>query len=369
MHALPNRNYGNERIARMLITDKIDSTSQGPVNEIRLRSSGRLGGTIGVETEESIKQPAGDRTLRPIEDTEGINFVSTVVKMCIEDIRAGRAAGGATRMTIKTVVSDEMLARLSETVTGDAVGASIEGSLSVGDGYNLVYLGYNEGSRRLPQEQYESLISVARSKEAYGTESSTAEKVMDRIRNTSQATYRLFDNKTSFVPSQDYNDIAELLKTFEYSYGSAIRNITAPSNTIALAYGENNNVVGVALTETSQIVLANGRVLHTVELTDFVVHPDYRDNKISYVLAAMLIENIFSGNIDHELHTVFAESNVSNGIITTFAMFGGEVANILQNHVNVVTEDGTIQHSFALMQFRRGHIDAGNLSSVLRRAD
>ncbi|MDE1768284.1 MAG: hypothetical protein KGH64_01075 [Candidatus Micrarchaeota archaeon] len=357
---------GNQRLASLLFNEKMDTTSQGPINEIRCRSSGRLGGTIGFETPSSIRIPPEIRPLRPIESQEGVDFMRAAVGEYMGHVESGVISGhNIERLSIKTVVQDDVYDSLADAFRG--TGAVLEGRLNIGDGYSLVYIGYNRASRKLVETSQIHVEREIRALHTAGTDSTEASNIANILSSNGHIRYELFDNKTRRIPDSDYHGIAGLLRKFEYSYDSSIRNITSTQNTVVLAYDSSRNVVGIAVTEHNPIMLSNGTVLYTAELTDFAVSGEHNGRKISYTMADILLENIFSGNMGSGHHAIFAEANAGNHIITTFSMLGGQTTGILPNHINIISPSGRSDlQSFALMQFTEDSVDNSAFRSVAR---
>ncbi len=364
--AMRQRDLAAQRLARRLITSTHDHTSQGPVNEISRRSSDRLGGFVGVETEASMHQGPADRRLRPVESRTGAEFIAAVVRECISDMDSG----AATRLSLKTVAREDMLDTLSDAIR--ARGARIEGSLDIGNGYKMVYIGYNSGVRHLSEVDYRAEAIGSIEKTVRGRSESAVQRTLDIIGNADHIRYELVDNSATMVKPEHYQDIATLLRAFEYDYETAIRNVTAPHNTVALALTEVPNrerVVGIAMTERSQpVFLGSGQVLRTTELTDFVVGEDARGQRISDVLGAMLMGDILSSTRQRStgMEVIFAEARTSNSMIMTLSALGGVNVGILPNHITVGYEGAAVMQSFALMQFSRQNAENSRLMAELR---
>ena len=352
-------NRRHETVARRLITDRVDATSQGPINEICRRSSGRLGGTIGYETGATVSMPSEDRHLVPITNQEGANFIASVVSVCNEHM----LRENLTRLSLRTIVSENALHLVQEAI--ENAGAQIEGKMPIGEGFFIVYLGHNVGTRQMTEDALSDLRRAADVKASKGRQTSEIQRVLSTLETNGEFTYAVYDNKNTFVPPADLNRIEELMQTFEYSDIAAKRNATSTDNTIALAYGSDGSVVGMAVIENLTIILSEGRVLHTAELTDFIVEENNRKNKISYIMAAMLLNRVFSGNMHSGYYSVFAESNISNHILTSFSMLGGEVAGVLPNSINVVENGESRMENFAITCFNRDEVEKSHLSQIL----
>ncbi|MDE1860873.1 MAG: hypothetical protein KGH72_04105 [Candidatus Micrarchaeota archaeon] len=353
----------HEHVASQLFNRQLDVTSQGPLNEIRPRTANRIGGTIGVEDTLSLRTRSDLRALAPVEDSEGVEFMRAVADVYRREIDGNQQdvslVSGASRLTLRTLVRVDMIEELRESLAQSRgqgnrhYGVAIEAQMVADPEYAIVYMGLNGPNRRLPEGEYHAVEGDARRKSSSGArEGPFGVEDIRRANERSGIGFTVYDNKNNRVQGRDYEAIAGLLRTFGYDTQDAVRSVTSPSNTVVLAVEQGRGVIGMALIEHHPILLSNGRVLHTAELTDFVVNVASRRNNVSYTMTDMLLHDLFTGNIENEMYVVFAEANTANHITTTFARFGGTYSGLLPNHIELASGgDDAEMRSFAVMQF------------------
>lgn len=359
MATLTRQGTENQRIAAALFTNRRDTTSVGPINELSFRSSGRIGGTIGHEDSTTIRQNR-DRPLRPVEDQAAVEFIGAVLREGISRIEGGEA----TRFAIKTIVGNNMVPYMERTAARS--GAIVEGAIAVGSDHTLLYVGYNAAERRMSPFESRSTDMHISHKERIGISADERRAVVEQLARNGHISYRLFDNVANSIRNQDHEEIARLLRVFEYTPESAIRNVSSRDNTTIIAYGPGDRPIGIALSETHKIAVSGGRTLNLIELTDFVVSRDHSGNKVSYTMAANLLNDILARGADQGMSAIFAEANASNHIITNFSMLGGRVTGMLPNSINVILNGEAQMSSFAVMEFTRENVENSHLYSILR---
>ncbi len=356
-----------EQAARMLISNTKDSSSQGRPGCVNLRSADRLGGIIGMETEVSLCAPPNEKCINPISTTAGIDFVRSVVS-----VARGMVPSHATRLNIKVIARNNVISGLS--VAAQDAGATIEGIINIGQEHSLVYIGYNHASRIRTPIDPAKLLTEAQSKAGLGLDPLERESVLNAVAANGHISYTLIDNNATSVSPAFFDDISALLSTFQYSRDNALENVTSPSNTVVLASGPDGRIIGIAVAEKVPLRMDSGKTFNLIELTDFVVRKSpnsvsgptyYSTGKTSYVMTSILLHHIL-GDSAADPCSIFAEANISNHMITTFATFGAQIVGILPHHVNIVNSSISNLYSFALMQFQPETLDT-NLINALRR--
>ncbi len=212
----------------------------------------------------------------------------------------------------------------------------------------LVYLSYNDPSRKLDQHQLADLYrkAVGYYKEA----SSTRAKLTTILSEARRKGYSFVTfNGPEYISVLGANSIrAEALPALlsdvykEYDIISAYRVVTAPENTITIAVKE-GEVVGMSILERDSIP-HNGGEISIAEVTDGMVRPGHNGNNLYLATTSQLIANA-------ELPAdgiIFGEATFTHEAVPrAFAALGADFRGILERHLHI---NGRLT-DFAVMQF------------------
>ena len=300
------------------------NNSFGPIGTVTRVSADRLKGFVGAQTS------AVDR-ITPVEDRQQLRVLTGIVLTGISEL----SRTGTTRLSIRSIVAESLSEELAVAV-GDG-GAKIEAVIPLKNGMDqlqIVYIGYNEPSRRAtPEELARTKNAIAEAKRPTlrkGTAGSQVIEIVDSQSLFSQ------DRVMETVPLADM-----LLKGFGYSRDAAIGVLSNTMNIVSVIK-EGDRITGIGVTEVREIPLVNGVLLRMAEMTDFYINPEYRGKGYSSKMLRVLSDTALK-----KMDVVFGEANSENQAMTNailrcgyeLAGDGVKITAILEKHA--VIEDST----------------------------
>jgi hypothetical protein len=311
--------------------------SFGPIGIVTKVSADRLKGFVGAQTSAVDK-------ITPIEDRQQLRMLIDIVRTGISEL----SRTGTTRLSIRSIVAEDLSEELAAAMCDS--GARIEAAIPLKNGMErmrIVYIGYNEPSRRATPEELErtrakisaAKLSALRKGPVEGSivGGSIIEVVEDRA---------LFSqNRTAETGPL----VSMLGKGFGYSSDAAIGVLSDGRSIISIAR-ENDEIIGIGVTESRRIPLANGVLLRTAEITDFYIRPEYRGNGYCSKMLRTLSDTTLK-----KMDVVFGEANSENQAMTNAVLRCGnelagdgiKVTGILEKHAVV---ESSIRNLFVAYQ-------------------
>lgn len=217
----------------------------------------------------------------------------------------------------------------------------------------LVYLSYNDPTRRLNPHQHADLYrkAVGYYKEASSTHASIR-VILSEVRRKGYD-FATFNGPECAEVLGKMKIQAEALPALlsevyqEYDITSAFRVVTAPGNTITIAV-KNGEVVSMSILERASIPY-NGGEIKIAEVTDGMVRPGHNGNNLYLATTSRLIASIDPS----ENSIIFGEATFTHEAVPrAFAALGADFRGILQRHLHI---KGRLT-DFAVMQFERERI-------------
>lgn len=316
----------NTEAAQSLFGAGLHSDSFGPIGYVSQVSADRLKGFIGYVDGSQIQ----DGRINPIENRRQARFMGDVIREGISRLDNT----DNTRLSIRTIVRNDMLRSFSHTVRRS--GARVEATLPVMDNHSIVYVGYNVHSRELGRAmRHTHEDTIHRVRQRYESNQKELTTLADQIRQYSnQYSVRIVNGTSrSFSPDEE-TQICGLLSTFNYSRADARALMFNDQNIIGLVYknvDSQQTVVGISITERRVIELTNGATVHIAEITDGTISQVDTGMSLYSRLLLNVFEHISSKN--PEISLVFAETNTaSDSVLKAAALEGRKFGGILPNH-------------------------------------
>ncbi len=324
-----------------LYTERRVSTSIGPIGFIGPSASSRLKGIMpGVVSTPDLL------------DSHLCALRAGIAQLTLEPQRRMPLFKDKSRISVRIIATDPMLKQLRRRLRERAYSeVATEAVLHFRDPNNrpltMVYLAYNDGSRRIEPAQL-----TAHYKKIAGFYHETRADAQN-IREILLGVMRKGYTTTTFNGSEsidaaarlgiDVQGMADLLRfTYkEYDITSAYNVITNSNNTVAVAVKE-GLVVGMSILERATFKMEGG-IIRFAEVTDGMVMAGHHGNGLYRATTADLLANIDP----RENQLVFAEATLAHDAVPkAFATFNARLAGVLAKHLHI----GGRLTSFAVMQ-------------------
>ena len=242
------------------------------------------------------------------------------------------------RLSVRAVVADELVNKVEY----------VEAGFGLGNGYSLVYIGYNSPSRELTEQKRaacDERLGQAQEERAVSISERLRSVVINRTENEA-GTYALEggymvrlvvdENSRRALLSQHESELISFLGAFQYN-GEEVRGaILNSSNVVSVAYretGAGRELIGVSICEMNEVPLDNGRgVIRLAEFTDTYVKEGHRHNNIHFGMQVGMLYFMLSRHPDYSL---FSESNNENGAVINAAKINRDFGGLLRNHVEI----------------------------------
>ncbi len=309
------------RAVKSMFRDGADVGSFGPIGCIQQVSAERLKGFMGAVREDQS-------CITPVATRADVRGVADVIR---EGVRRIRESETNTRLSLRILVNSRTTEMLSRGITG--TGADIEAVMPANNGYNVVYVGYNDESRTIsPQLRGEFEEKIEASRRFY------MQVPQQIVAGTNGYNISIVDGTDRSFSHAQFNSITNLLHTFGYDRQGARDIISNEANIIGLVE-DHGRIVGISVTERRIIPLSNGGEIHIAELTDSVFDQRLRGQGLYPVLLNEMFLHIYDRC--PEIDVVFTESNIStDSLLNMAARQGREIAGILPYHFRMAEPSG-----------------------------
>ena len=262
---------------------------------------------------------------------------------------------------MRAVVSDGLVHKIEH----------VEASFGLGNGYSLVYIGYNSPSRELTEQKRatcDERLGQARAERKVSIAERLERVVIDRAEREA-GTYALEggymvrlvvdENSRRSLLSDHEPELNSFLGAFQYNSEEVRGAILNNSNIVSVAYRETEagrELIGISICEMNEVTLDNGRnVIRLAEFTDTYVKEGHRHNNIHFGMQVGMLYFMLSRYPDYSL---FSESNNENGAVINAAKINRDFGGLLRNHVEIEGHMKSLQVMYHETSAREAALEA-----------
>lgn len=240
-----------------------------------------------------------------------------------------------TRLSIRTVVTDEYLGAFSRQHDTPEIEAAMPLFIQDESPLHIVYFGYNRGPREVPEDklkEHSRTIWGATKKQRYTSDPTT-----------DLADHGYYAEMFSPINSDEvFSDVCELYSKFGYDERQTAEILSNPDNLIVFAREQKTGrVVSTVMAEHAALELTGTSLdIRVCEFTEAITDPEMRQHGLYKKLSCFLLHCLEREGLD-PIQAIYGESNLASVGVINSAHQTGRTFSHLDSRYWGVAQSGT----------------------------